>query len=260
MVAGRQAVLCAWSDGHDFLFWSRRPVVSSPFGIEGGAGALAVDAAFHFTNDQAEAEALLASRQVGLVAITRPIDEVLSLLELAPPGRPPVVATVVEGLGQERLVIDPSFNELVAMRLWLWDGMWGGLDGRLADDGRLALDAFRLVGESSTPSIWQEVAVPLFKLFQPVPGLRLVVLTSPGARVEASVRLRTAAGRQETWRTARLADPDGRAALRLPYATGANGEVTADSWQVADGRTVAEVPVLERDVLQGATVELSLRP
>jgi hypothetical protein len=258
LIPGREAVLCDWSDGHDFLFWSGRPVISSPFGIEGGAGALEVDAAFHFTPDQAEAEELLAARRVGLVAISRPIDEVLSLLELAPPGRPPVVATVVEGLGHQRLVLDPSLNELVAMRLWLWDGMRGGLDGRLTEGGLPTLDAFRLVGESSTPSIWQSVAVPLVKLFQPVPGLRLLVRSAPGGWIEASVRLRTGAGREETWRTRRQAGPDGRATLRLPYATGANGDVMASTWMVSGGRSAAELLVLEPDVLRGATVELRL--
>jgi asparagine N-glycosylation enzyme membrane subunit Stt3 len=256
---GREAILSAWSDGHDFRYWSGRPVVSSPFGVEGGPGALEADAAFHFAADQGEAEAILARRRVGLVALTRPIDEVISLLDLAPPGRAPVAALVSEGLGHQRVIIDPTFNDLVAMRLWLWDGMSGGLDGRLVEDGRPALDAFRLVGESSTPSLWQAVSTPLYKLFQPVAGLRLTVRTTPGARVEARVALTTAGGRREGWRTSALAGADGRALLRLPYATGQNGEVQAGAWLLSDGQAEAELPVLERDVLGGATAALRLR-
>jgi hypothetical protein len=50
-----------------------------------------VDAAFHFTADQAFAEDLLAGRRVGLVLISAPLDEAASLEELAPPGSLPVL-------------------------------------------------------------------------------------------------------------------------------------------------------------------------
>jgi hypothetical protein len=237
-------------------------VVSSPFGVEGGAGALEAGAAFHVAATQAEAEAVLAARRVGLVLITRPIEEVQSLLDFAPPGQPgqPALLTrVQEADGRPRLIVSPAFNALVAHRLWLWDGMQGELNGQLTTGATPTLDGFRLLGESSTPSLWQAVSAPLFKLFQPVAGLRLLVWARPGAAVEASTRLRTAAGREETWRVQATARADGWAPLRLPYATGLNGEVAASPWQITDGERTVEVPVLERDVLLGTRLEVSLR-
>jgi asparagine N-glycosylation enzyme membrane subunit Stt3 len=83
LAPGREAVLAPWSHGHDVRYWSGRPVVSSPVGIEGGAGALEVDAAFHRATDEATAHEVLASRRVGLVLIIEPLDEVVSLLAFA---------------------------------------------------------------------------------------------------------------------------------------------------------------------------------
>lgn len=257
--AGREAVLAPWSYGHDVRYWSGRPVVSSPFGVEGGAGALEVDAAFHRATDGEQAEALLAARRVGFVVIHEPLDEVVSLLAFAPPDALPVVRT-----GPDQALINtarvlPAFRMLVATRLWLWDGMWGDGDGRLLADGPAALGGFRLLGDGPSLSFWQQVGVPMFKLFQVVPGLTVRVAgAAPGARVAASTRLRTGAGRLVAWSTHAFAAPDGTATLRLPYAAGLNGEVEASPWLVSDGRGSAGVVPTEREVVLGGVREVRL--
>jgi hypothetical protein len=261
LATGRAAIQAPWNLGHDLRYWSGRPVVSSPFGVEGGQGALAADAAFHRASDQGEAEALLAARRVGLVVVSEPLAVVVSLEDFAPPGAPPVFAPAPP-VAQGRRVLDlPSFRLLVATRLWLWDGRWGEADGRLVEPGPPPLDAFRLVGESASNSAWRAVEVPLAKLFQPVAGARLLVRGArPGARVEAATTLVTDRGRQVAWATAATADAEGLARLRLPYATGANGAVLATPWRLSDGAGAASLAVAERAVLRGEPLQAALRP
>ncbi|HET8732347.1 MAG TPA: hypothetical protein VFM45_01115, partial [Anaeromyxobacteraceae bacterium] len=256
---GREAVLVPWSWGHDVRWFSGRPVVSSPFGIDGGAGALEVDAAFHRLTDQAQVEALLASRRVGLVIAHEPLDEVVSLKDFAPAGAPEVFRPGPDPGRLDRVQVLPAFRMLVAVRLWLWDGMWGEADGRPLAVGFPALDAFRLVGESPSVAIWQRVGVSAYKLFEPVPGARVEVRGArPGASVEARTTLRTNRGREESWVTRAAAGPDGVARFRLPYATGLNGAVAAAPWTFSDGTRQASLAPGERDVSLGLPLAATL--
>jgi hypothetical protein len=257
---GREAVLTPWSHGHDLRYFSGRPVVSSPFGTEGGAGALQLDAAFHRTVSQSVAEALLAERRIGLVMLFEPLDEVVSLEAFAPPEAIEVTRPGPDPDRVDNVEVLPAFRMLVAVRLWLWDGMWGEADGRLLPEGPAAIDGFRLVGESPTISIWQQVGVSMFKLFQPVAGARVTVRGArPGASVEARTALRTNRGRAVEWRTHATAGSDGVARLRLPYAAGLNGAVRAAPWRLGDGRGASGVAPSERAVLLGEPIEVTLR-
>jgi AglB-like glycosylation protein len=259
LAPGRQAVLAPWNLGHDLRYGSGLPVVSSPFGVEGGEGALAADAAFHRATDQAAVEALLAARRVGLVVVSEPLAVVVSLEAFAPPGAVPVTAPDPDSPRVDRVLDLPAFRRLVATRLWLWDGMWGDADGRLLQVGLPALDAFRLVGESASLYPWRAVGVPLAKLFQPVEGARVQVRgVRPGARVEAWVTLVTDRGRQVAWSTRATADAAGLARLRLPYASGSNGAVQATRWHLSDGQGALDLAVTERAVLLGEPLEVAL--
>jgi hypothetical protein len=142
----------------------------------------------------------------------------------------------------------------------MWDGLWGGADGRPVAVGLPALDAFRLVGESASRSAWRAVEIPLAKLFEPVAGARVLVRGArPGARVEASTTLRTNQGREVAWATSATADGAGQARLRLPYATGPNGAVLAAAWRLSDGEGAAGLATSERAVLLGEPLEVTLR-
>lgn len=259
LAPGREAVLVPWSWGHDLRWFSGRPVISSPFGIDGGAGALEVDAAFHRLTDQGQVEALLASRRVGLVVVHEVLDEAVSLQDFAPAGAPEVFRPGPDPWRLDNVEVLPAFRMLVAVRLWLWDGMWGEADGRPMAVGFPALDAFRLVGESPTISIWQRVGVSAYKLFEPVPGARVEVRGArPGASVEARTRLRTNRGREAEWATRAAAGPDGVARFRLPYATGMNGAVAAAPWTFSDGTRQASLATSERDVSLGLALAATL--
>ncbi len=256
----REAVLVPWSHGHDLRWFSGLPVVSSPFGIDGGPGALEVDAAFHRATDQATAEAVLAARRVGLVVLYEPLDEVVSLEAFAPATALPVTAPGPDPERIDQVRVLPAFRMIVPVRLWLWDGMWGEGDGRPAFQGPPAIDGFRLLAESGSISIWNAVGVSMFKLFQPVAGARVTVRgATPGASVEARTDLRTGRGRRLEWSTRATAGPDGVARFRLPYATGLNGQVEASPWRFSDGSRATGLAPGERAVLLGEALEARLR-
>jgi hypothetical protein len=260
MPPGREAVLTPWSHGHDLRWFSGRPVVSSPFGIDGGPGALEADAAFHRATDQQAAEAVLAARRVGLVVIFEPLDEMVSLKDFAPPGALELFRPGPDAWRIDEVRVLPPFRMAVAVRLWLWDGLWGEADGRLAPQRPAALDGFRLVAESASISIWGTVGVPMFKLFQPVAGALVAVAgAAPGGSVEARTNLRTNRGRAVEWSTRATADAAGVARFRLPYATGLNGAVEASPWRFSDPRGATGLPVTERAVLEGRALEVRLR-
>jgi Archaeal glycosylation protein B long peripheral domain len=63
-----------------------------------------------------------------------------------------------------------------------------------------------------------------------------------------------------TWRTSAIADADGLARLRLPYATGVNGAVHASTWRLTDGRSAGEVALDEQAVLLGGSLSVTLVP
>jgi hypothetical protein len=257
---GREAIQAPWNMGHDLRASSGRPVISSPFGVEGGPGALEADAAFHRALDQESAEALLAARRVAFVVVVQPLAVVASLEAYAPPGAPPVIVHGVAPGRLDDLQDLPALLHLVATRLWLWDGQFGEASGRLLERGLRPIDAFRLLGEGATTTPWRAVEVPATKLFQHVPGARVVVRGArPGARVEARVTLVTDRGREVAWGTYALADAAGVARLRLPYATGQNGAVLATPWRLQEGEATAVLAVPERAVLLGASVEAALQ-
>jgi asparagine N-glycosylation enzyme membrane subunit Stt3 len=95
--------------------------------------------------------------------------------------------------------------------------------------GRPALTRFRLIAESPAGGrgigeMFRPGGVgggPAYKLFEIVPGARVVVEAPPGRDVEVSLELRSSQGRPFRYRTVSQADAGGEAVLRLPYPTAA---------------------------------------
>jgi len=140
-------------------------------------------------------------------------------------------------------------------------------DGTLGAGFRHA-ERFRLVAEgppggtplwTSFPAGAPRSVVP-YKLFEVVEGAEIVVDARPGAPVHAGLELATVDGRRFPWRAAAVADADGVARLRIPYATGAPpapGAVRATGpLRVrADGEEVA-VEVPEGAVREGLVIRV----
>jgi dolichyl-diphosphooligosaccharide--protein glycosyltransferase len=246
---GREAVLSGWGQGHEIQWLARRPVVSTPFGSDIDPRSLLDEAAFITAREPAAARALLDRRRVGFLLLENPVHEVATVGRLAP-GAPELV---VEELGVStgtRWALHPDFFDLVVSRLFFFDGG--------SPRGEPGLASYRLVAESRAPTEVLGLRAQRYKLFQVVDGAVLRVRgVAEGALVNASVEVRTNAGRGFTWSAAARADESGAASIRVPYATGANGLVLAGPCTVGDGARAVSIVVAEAAVAAGAEVAVT---
>lgn len=245
--AGREAILAPWADGHVIQFFAGRPVVTSPFGIDGGEQAMPGAAAFWHSTDQARAEAVLAERRVGLVLLGPVIPETVTLQGFAPTGTPPAI------LGDVKEALDWRPTErlwaLLPMRLYY-------ANGSRCQDGP-ALDRFRLLSETPATAPENPPGEDRWMLFEPVEGARVRV-TGARATVRAVVSVVTNVDRTFEWSTEAEPDATGVATLRLPYASGPNGAVRARAWRIGDGRSETHLVLHEEDVHTGQAVRVDL--
>jgi asparagine N-glycosylation enzyme membrane subunit Stt3 len=238
-----RAVMAPWQLGHAIQYYSGLPVVATPFGTDLGPDGMRDLAAFYYAPDPAAAEELLRRRGVGYVLLQNPYEDVASAFELAPAGTPPVLRI------ERDWVNGPRLRDLPAARNnlpgWLWQ-----LTGTPRPGTREALEGYRLLHE--TPGGRE-------KLFEVVDGARLQYTgASPGQPVVASTTLVTNQGRSVSWSTASKPGPDGSGTLRLPYATGANGDVQAGPVVIRSGSVSVQLAVPPEAVLAGATSTLRL--
>jgi hypothetical protein len=243
---GREGVLASWELGHLVLYHAGKPVVASPFGTEGGPGALQDTARFQFSDDASEAEGILLRRRIGFVVSGWPMLQAYMDGQLASPGNDLVRQTCDYGRG---LVIDyaPAYLDRTGPRLFFLDGL------PRPDGPGPSFGGLRLLYET-TPGRKEQI-----KIFGVVAGARIrVVGAAPGEPVRGEVQLQTNQRRQLTWRTEAEAGLDGSAELRLPYATGMNGTVVAGAWRIVGGAREVVLPVAEDDVVLGRTVEVHL--
>ena len=147
-------------------------------------------------------------------------------------------------------------------------------DDGLRRPGQPAYRRFRLVTEGPRGAGALETAVGLvggaafeagavpYKLFEVVEGARLEIPAAPGSRVEASLVVRTPAGREFRYQTAARTPSDGLALLRVPYAnepagarSGEHAVTPAPRWEITiDGRAAGTLYVPEAAVVAGDVV------
>jgi len=149
-------------------------------------------------------------------------------------------------------------------------------DDGLRRPGQVAYRRFRLVTEGPRgagaiePTVgliggaaFEESLVP-YKLFEVVAGARLEIPAPPGSRVEASLTVRTPAGREFLYQTAARTPAEGVALLRVPYSNEPAGSrpgeyavTTAPRWEITiDGRDAGGLYVSDEAVVGGGTVRL----
>ncbi len=249
LTPGAEAILTPWSFGHLARYLSDRPVIASPFGTEGGAGALEDTARFWFATDQRTAEEVLARRRAGLVLLAQPVTEAVGLHPFAPAGTPTAIVRVRAGAHGGPVRDTDAFWRMVPNRLYFHDG--------LASSDGPALDAFRLVWETPTTSPENPALEERWMLVERVPGARVRVSGARGT-VTATVRVETGAGRRFTWRTEASPDAGGVATLRLPYASGYNGSTRVSEWTLSDGSSATPLVVHDAHVREGRVLELRL--
>ena len=249
---GREGVLASWSDGHEIQWLAGKPVVATPFGTDIDPSSIADEAAFHLESDPGAAEELLRRRAIGWVLVQNPARAVATLRPFAP-GKPEMAIEERSADGGSRYAFHPGFFDLVGSRLWFFDG-------NSRDGAAPGLGAYRLLAESQTPNHVLGYRPQAHKLFEVVPGARIVVRgADPGDEVIALVPVRSNMGREFRWGTHATADGAGVASLRVPYATGPNGAsmAGASTVQVA-GKGRVDVSITEAQVRTGAAVEVGV--
>jgi asparagine N-glycosylation enzyme membrane subunit Stt3 len=244
-------VLAAWSEGHEIQWLARKPVVSTPFGTDIDPRSVQDQAAFYATPDPEAAASLLRRRRVGFVLVENPVREIATMSAFAP-GAPVWALEERDPVTGSRYALRPELFDLVVSRLWFFDG--GSRTGEAP-----GLAGYRLLAESPTAVEVLGHRAQAYKLFGVVEGALLRVRGArPGAAVLATVQVATTAGRTYAWTGRAVAGADGTAALRVPYATGANGTSLASACAVQDGVRQRIVQLGEAQVVAGTAADVDL--
>lgn len=247
------ALLASWTDGHA-LRAAGLPVVSSPFGTDVSVGSLRDEATFFCSLSGEEAYAVAHRRGIGFVMVREPVDTVYSVQDFGAGSgsAAPVIASRSWRDGA-RLEPGPDFHRTVMARLFYGDGMAS------RRHPEAALGWARLVREELPPEPSGAPDARQIKTFGIVPGaLVRVTGAAPGARVSASARISTNAGRSFSWSTHALANGEGEAVMRVPYASGENGASRAGPYAVTDGARSGSADVTDGQVSAGAEVVVEL--
>lgn len=241
-----RTVLAPWTLGHAIQYYAAAPVVATPFGTDVGPDGMRDLSAFLYATTADEANAIAERRRAGFLLLGEPLGTVANAFGLLPRAEPLVRVTRDLGSGR-RLSALPAYPRSVPARFYHRDAVPGE-----APDGA-ALARWRMVYEAPYRG------GPPLKLFERVAGVAIQVTRAvPGAPVTAEVPVRTNQGRRFTWWTRVPADATGGALLRVPYATGANGAVTAGRLSVRAPALSAEVDLPEAALRDGAALQIAL--
>jgi asparagine N-glycosylation enzyme membrane subunit Stt3 len=212
-------VLCRPGDGHALQYFARRATPANAFGPYLDADKMRASLAFYAA--RSERDALAIVDQLG----TR------------------YVMTSARQGAHPRFYVD---------RLHGFDGV---------APGRRRAEHMRLIAEGPAGGTPQHSAFPTttpppgtipHKLFERVEGAVLEVVTTPDSEVVAEVTVRTLLGRVFDYRAVGRADAQGRARLRVPYAT-VTREATRPTgpYRVRFGGGEVRVDVSDADVREG---------
>jgi asparagine N-glycosylation enzyme membrane subunit Stt3 len=245
-----RGVLAPWAAGHS-LRVSGLPVVGSPFGTDVSRASMEDEGTFYATLSEREAEDVLSRRRVGYVMVHWPLSTVGNIQAYFGGSRSVIVD---RSLARGRTLEPAStFAGTVAARLFYADGM------PLRPNDGPSLGGLRLLREELPPQSPGVVPREQVKLFGVVRGVRLVVSgLLPGTRATATVPILTNQGRTFLWQTSLIGDT-GSVVLRVPYATGANGEVRARPCTITDGLVSRTLDVPEDAVVSGTRLDVALR-
>jgi dolichyl-diphosphooligosaccharide--protein glycosyltransferase len=245
--ANHEAVLADWDLGHLVRYFARRPVVVSPFGIDGGDGAMEDASRFYLAEDERTAEDLLRDRGVGYLVVQNP-PGVVYIAEgfVAAPEHVKLRSRSAQVFAFEGT---PRFADLVLARLYFLDGA--------ATRRSPALGGFRLVYETP-PTDPGPPPVGAFRIYERVRGAIVRVAAAPGGVARARVEVVSNTGRRFTWATAAAGNERGFATFRVPYATGGNGAVSAGPCLVDVGAGTRAVEIPDDAVRSG--IEVAVAP
>ncbi len=246
------AIMARWDYAGWIEYPAERPVVATLYGFE--TFGLKESAAFHLAESEAEARGILDRVGARYLLITKTIGALHTFAGIL--GR--------DGEGYTRLVDlpggkgqiyqpGPKYYGLVATRLLMADGR----DMKVGPVRFGGLDHFRLVYESKERMnlVGFPEEVKLIKIFEYLPGAKLIVKAEPGEEVTLSGRVRTNRGRTFEILKRGTANNDGEVLFILPYST----EETLSGWQVRAGEgRHSRLDVSEEAVKDGKEIRLEL--
>ena len=246
-------VLARWDYGHFVTYLGRRPVLATNFGtyVPGFEDA----ARFFMTPSESVSAAILKKDRIRYLLLTEQLCNYPAYIGLLGLKLEDYVRPVVSPDGSRCKEYQTPFFDLVESRLFMFNGQAVTYE----DDAQPALAHFRLIYESQEKDLQLfDARFPPFKIFEFVPGAQLQGITKAGDTVEASIRVLTPSGKDFTYVNQARASPDGRFSLGMPYVSGWNGEVMADSVCLVKigQRPTQQVRITEEQVEKGKVVSL----
>jgi asparagine N-glycosylation enzyme membrane subunit Stt3 len=217
-------ILCSPILGYILIRVAERPVTATGFGPY--LGGQSVDATLRFYGLESEQRAYTLARRLGAR----------------------YVVTSQEGRPRESMLLH---------RLHVGDGI--GLDGKPA------LEHFRLITEGPAwgvplgvlTGVARGPSLAPYKLFEVVEGAVLEYRGDAGVEVTAELKLRTPTGRRFVYRASTLADREGLARLRVPYATATMAPTRpVGPYTLRSAGRSQRIRVSEAQVRQGAVIAI----
>jgi len=143
----------------------------------------------------------------------------------------------------------PRFFETLHSRLYLGDGSFSLYAGHVLEP----LSHFQLIWESPWTEEVLGLSRPLLMTYRVVPGARIAGHTDAGAKVRASIRLRTGPGRILRYSQVATAGGSGEYTFTVPYGTDAlNGGTRAEGdYRIETPSSCFTLPVPEEAVHEG---------
>lgn len=243
-------VLSGWSHGHVIEWAADRPTVATNFGSYVGEGSFRDPSRFFMEEDPAAAEALLERRQARYVLVTSELPDHLNsmIARAAPESRARWVDPAQEGR------VLPAWFRTLGARLMFEGGVF-------MDDAVPSLDFLRLVYVSPIKDPARKLrhaqdVSPAAWVWEYVPGARIEAYSKPGSELRVWLDVEfPRAGRLLKWRGVGVADANGRAVVRVPYATTAptsEARVRRAGWRL--GMFDGELRIDEQAVQTGRTL------
>jgi asparagine N-glycosylation enzyme membrane subunit Stt3 len=256
------SVLASWNWGHLIEWAADRPTIATNFGPYVGEEGFRHPDRFFMCEDPAEAEELLRTRRARYVLSTADIAGDLRRM----------IRRAVPHL--ERRYTDPSpLGDVKVRAEWfrtmgarlMFDGLTLSPDAgyapvgapfdflRLVHVSPLRDDRYRLQGRS-TPYGW---------VWERVRGAVLEASGDPGTELRVRIEVGYAAGRHElVWTRTAVADAEGMARIRVPYATESpNGDgVAAGPARWRFGGREGTIAIPERAVIEGEVFRIGRSP
>jgi dolichyl-diphosphooligosaccharide--protein glycosyltransferase len=218
-------ILAPWMLGHVLEYEARRPTVTTNFGDDIGRKNYLL-ARRYYQSEEAPAAELLDRLRVRYV----------------------IAQEAHEYLGEEPL---PG-----SMFHALFDHDGSAFPGSAAGPASPALARHRLIYESRPIAHTDPPSRSLWKVFEYVPGARVIGRAAPGARLRATLPLRTNRRRGVTYTVETVASREGEYEFRLPYANtgGPTGVRAGDAYRIECRGDVGRIEIDEPAVTSGGIV------